>query len=46
MLLVGIIYPIAVTVLAQLFSPKEARGSPLYDPGGNLTGSTLSKQPF
>lgn len=46
MLLVGIIYPIAVTALAQLFFPKEAEGSLLYDSGGNLTGSALIGQPF
>ena len=46
MILVGVIYPVAVTVLAQLFFPKEAGGSLLYDPGGNLTGSALIGQPF
>ncbi len=44
--LVGIIYPVAVTALAQLFFPKEAGGSLLYDSGGNLTGSALIGQPF
>lgn len=44
--LVGIIYPVAVTVLVQLFFPKEAGGSLLYDPGGNLSGSALIGQPF
>jgi K+-transporting ATPase ATPase C chain len=46
MVLVGIIYPVATTALAQLFFPKEAGGSLLYDPGGNLTGSALIGQPF
>ena len=46
MVLVGVIYPVAVTVLAQLFFPKEAGGSLLYDPDGNLTGSALIGQPF
>ncbi len=46
MVLVGIIYPVAVTVLAQLFFPKEAGGSLLYDSGGNLTGSALIGQSF
>ncbi|MCZ7384687.1 MAG: potassium-transporting ATPase subunit KdpC [Candidatus Methanoperedens sp.] len=46
MVLVGVIYPVAVTVLAQLFFPKEAGGSLLYDSGGNLTGSALIGQPF
>jgi K+-transporting ATPase ATPase C chain len=44
--LVGIIYPVAVTALAQLFFPKEAGGSLLHDSGGNLTGSALIGQPF
>ncbi|VVB53112.1 Potassium-transporting ATPase KdpC subunit [uncultured archaeon] len=46
MLLVGVIYPVAVTTMAQLFFPKEAGGSLLYDPDGNLTGSALIGQPF
>ncbi len=44
--LVGIIYPVAITALAQLFFPKEAGGSLLYDSGGNPTGSALIGQPF
>ena len=46
MVVVGVIYPVAVTTLAQLFFPKEAGGSLLYDSGGNLTGSALIGQPF
>ena len=46
MVLVGVIYPVAVTALAQLFFPKEAGGSLLYDSSGNLTGSALIGQPF
>jgi K+-transporting ATPase ATPase C chain len=46
MVLVGVIYPVAVTVLAQLFFPIEAGGSLIYDSGGNLTGSALIGQPF
>jgi len=46
MVIVGVIYPVAVTVLAQLIFPKEAGGSLLYDSGGNLTGSALIGQPF
>ncbi len=46
MVLVGVIYPVAVTVLTQLFFPKEAGGSLIYDSGGNLTGSALIGQPF
>ena len=44
--LVGIIYPVAVTIFAQLIFPKEAAGSLLQEPGGNITGSTLIGQPF
>lgn len=44
--LVGIIYPVAITTLAELFFPKEAGGSLLYDSDGNLTGSALIGQPF
>ena len=46
MILVGVIYPIAVTVMAQLLFPKEAGGSLIYGSGGNLTGSALIGQPF
>ncbi|MCX9081584.1 MAG: potassium-transporting ATPase subunit KdpC [Candidatus Methanoperedens sp.] len=46
MILVGIIYPVAVTVLSQLFFPLKAGGSLLYDSGGNITGSALIGQPF
>ncbi len=46
MVIVGVIYPVAVTVLAQLFFPKEAEGSLLYNSSGNLTGSALIGQPF
>ncbi len=46
MIIVGVIYPVAVTVFAQLFFPKEAGGSLLYDSSGNLTGSALIGQPF
>jgi K+-transporting ATPase ATPase C chain len=45
-ILVGVIYPVAVTVLAQLIFPKEAGGSLIYDSGGNLKGSALIGQPF
>jgi K+-transporting ATPase ATPase C chain len=46
MIIVGVIYPVAVTVFAQLFFPTEAGGSLLHDPGGNITGSALIGQPF
>jgi potassium-transporting ATPase KdpC subunit len=46
LIIVGVIYPVAVTVLAQLIFPKEAGGSLIHDSGGNLTGSALIGQPF
>lgn len=46
MVLVGVIYPVAVTVFAQLIFPKEAGGSLLQYPGGNIKGSALIGQPF
>jgi len=46
MVVVGVIYPVAVTVFAQLIFPKEAGGSLLYDSGGNIIGSSLIGQPF
>ncbi len=45
-ILVGVIYPIAITALSQLFFPKEAGGSLIYDSDGNLTGSAQIGQPF
>ncbi len=45
MVLTGIVYPVAVTILAQLFFPYQAGGSLVYDKG-NLTGSVLIGQPF
>jgi len=46
MVVVGVIYPVAVTALAQLFFPKEAGGSLLYDASGKAIGSALIGQPF
>ncbi len=46
MVLTGIVYPVAVTVVAQLFFPWQAGGSLLKDSGGNITGSVLIGQPF
>jgi len=46
MVVVGVIYPVAVTALAQLFFPKEAGGSLLYDASGRVIGSALIGQPF
>jgi K+-transporting ATPase ATPase C chain len=46
LVLVGVIYPVAVTVLAQFVFPDEAEGSLLYDSSGKVIGSALIGQPF
>jgi K+-transporting ATPase ATPase C chain len=46
LVLVGVIYPVAVTVLAQFVFSNEAEGSLLYDPSGKVIGSALIGQPF
>src|SRR5579863_5492642 len=44
-LLFGVIYPLAVTGLAQLFFPAQANGS-LVNVGGKIIGSKLLGQAF
>lgn len=44
-LLLGVVYPLAVTGLAQLLFPDQARGS-LLRRGGKVVGSRLIGQPF
>ncbi|MFZ3215774.1 MAG: potassium-transporting ATPase subunit KdpC [Candidatus Acidiferrales bacterium] len=43
--LLGVIYPLVVTVLAQWIFPRQANGEILRD-GGKLVGSSLIGQPF
>jgi K+-transporting ATPase ATPase C chain len=45
-LLTGVLYPAAVTVLAQLMFPQQANGSIMYIADGTLIGSSLIGQPF
>jgi K+-transporting ATPase ATPase C chain len=44
--LLGIIYPLVVTGLAQLLYPREANGELIRRPDGTVVGSTLLGQPF
>jgi K+-transporting ATPase ATPase C chain len=44
--LLGIIYPLVVTGLAQLLYPRQANGELIRRPDGTVVGSTLLGQPF
>jgi K+-transporting ATPase KdpC subunit len=44
-LLTGLVYPLAVTGLAQILFPRQANGSMIVE-GGKTVGSTLIGQPF
>jgi K+-transporting ATPase ATPase C chain len=44
--LLGIIYPLVVTGLAQLLYPRQANGELIRRPDGTFVGSTLLGQPF
>ena len=44
--LTGVVYPLAVTGLAQLLFPAQANGSLMTDGGGKPTGSRLIGQSF
>jgi K+-transporting ATPase ATPase C chain len=45
-LLLGVIYPLTVTVLAQVFFPDKANGQLIRSTNGTLTGSKVIGQPF
>jgi K+-transporting ATPase ATPase C chain len=42
----GLLYPAAITGLATVLFPKQAAGSLVYDANHELVGSTLIGQPF
>ncbi|MFY0761763.1 potassium-transporting ATPase subunit KdpC [Metabacillus dongyingensis] len=46
MVICGIIYPVAVTGIAQTISPAKANGSLVYDENKNVIGSELIGQSF
>ena len=46
MVLLGIVYPLVVTGIAQLLYPRQANGELIRRPDGTVVGSTLLGQPF
>jgi potassium-transporting ATPase KdpC subunit len=44
--LLGIVYPLVVTGLAQLLYPRQANGELIQQPDGSVVGSHLLGQPF
>jgi len=44
--LLGIVYPLVVTGLAQVMFPRQANGELIKQPGGKIAGSSLIGQPF
>lgn len=45
-LVTGVLYPAAVTVVAQFLFPVQANGSIIHNAGGAAAGSALIGQPF
>lgn len=46
LVLLGLLYPLAVTAVAQAVFPRRANGSLVTDAGGQVVGSELIGQPF
>lgn len=44
--LLGLVYPLAVTVMAQLIFPDQANGQLIKRAGGTIIGSKIIGQPF
>jgi K+-transporting ATPase ATPase C chain len=45
-ILLGIVYPLAITGIAHIFFPRQAAGSLVYNDNHELIGSRLIGQPF
>lgn len=46
LLLTGVLYPLGITLLAQVFFPENANGSLIQDKSGRVVGSRLLGQAF
>lgn len=45
-LLLGVVYPLAITAVARVAFPSQSQGELIYDSKGELAGSALIGQPF